>query len=624
MILSEDHRAAAGRRRRLVSRRPRERSAGPHRLRAPVRAHDVPGIEARAERLAFPACSKAPAPPASTARPTSTARTTSRRSRRTSSSWRCGSSPIAWAICSTMVDQAKLSNQQDVVRNERRQSTRTRPTASSRKRMFQALFPEGHPYHGSHHRIARRHSGGEARRRPAVLPAVLRAEQRDARDRGRYRQGRHEEARREIFRLAQARAGRFRRSRSRRRRSPPSGGSSSKIASSCRASTWRGSLRAFFKDGDAERESRAACSGRGARAASTRSSSTKSRSRRTCSAYQDSLMLGSVFGIEATARPGHTPQEIEAAIDEELDGFATEGPTAAEVERARNVLETRIVERAAARGRFRRRCRRLNLYNHYLGTPDYLAQDVMRYRNVTPDSVRRSRSSICGRTRASSSTAFRASRISRLRSPKPGEQARQPAAAESINADEPWRANAAEAGRRARLSLPVPQSFQAGQRADGASRCRTTRRAGRVGQPRRAQAAATRIRWTGPGSPASPPRMLDQGTATRNALQIADDVAQLGASLSHRTRRGCDRRSTTSSLTQEFSGGARRCWPTSRSVRASPPKRSSGCARRGSPSSSQQRSNPVSDRDKRHWRRALRLRIRTASRSSAPRLRISN
>src|SRR5918993_3622417 len=46
------------------------------------------------------------------------------------------------------VDQAKLSNQQDVVRNERRQSYENRPYGIVEEAMFQALFPKGHPYHG--------------------------------------------------------------------------------------------------------------------------------------------------------------------------------------------------------------------------------------------------------------------------------------------------------------------------------------------------------------------------------------------------------------------------------------------------------------------------------------------
>src|SRR5205814_3219813 len=66
---------------------------------------------------------------------------------------------------------------------------------------------------------------------------------------------------------------------------------------------------------------------------------------------QWSMQLGSLFQIEVTARPGHTPQEIDAALQEELDRFRTDGPTAAEVERARNTFETQKIGRASCRER---------------------------------------------------------------------------------------------------------------------------------------------------------------------------------------------------------------------------------------------------------------------------------
>jgi hypothetical protein len=49
------------------------------------------------------------------------------------------------------------------------------------------------------------------------------------------------------------------------------------------------------------------------------------------SATQESLRHGSVFSIWATAKPGHTADEFEAAIQRELDALATDGPTDAEL-----------------------------------------------------------------------------------------------------------------------------------------------------------------------------------------------------------------------------------------------------------------------------------------------------
>ena len=49
------------------------------------------------------------------------------------------------------MDQAKLDNQREVVKNERRQSMDNQPYGTWLEKMGEALFPEGHPYH--HHII---------------------------------------------------------------------------------------------------------------------------------------------------------------------------------------------------------------------------------------------------------------------------------------------------------------------------------------------------------------------------------------------------------------------------------------------------------------------------------------
>src|SRR5262252_6077973 len=47
------------------------------------------------------------------------------------------------------LDQGKLSNQQDVVRNERRQSVENQPYGIVEEELFHQLFPKGHPYYAS-------------------------------------------------------------------------------------------------------------------------------------------------------------------------------------------------------------------------------------------------------------------------------------------------------------------------------------------------------------------------------------------------------------------------------------------------------------------------------------------
>ncbi|MFX8020169.1 hypothetical protein ABTK57_20450, partial [Acinetobacter baumannii] len=59
---------------------------------------------------------------------------------------------LGWMI--DEVDSVALANQQDVVRNERRQSFENRPYGIVEEALYQALYPEGHPYRaaviGSH------------------------------------------------------------------------------------------------------------------------------------------------------------------------------------------------------------------------------------------------------------------------------------------------------------------------------------------------------------------------------------------------------------------------------------------------------------------------------------------
>ena len=158
-----------------------------------------------------------------------------------------------------------------------------------------------------------------------------------------------------------------------------------------------------------------------ARAACTRSWSTRSRSRRTSSAQQYSLILGSMFQIEATARPGHTVEELEKAIDEELAAFRADAARRAAKSSARATRSRRNIIGGLERlGGFGGVADRLNSYNHYLGTPDYLQQDIAALSRGDAGAragVRARRSS--RRTRASSCTRCRASRTLGAQVPTP-------------------------------------------------------------------------------------------------------------------------------------------------------------------------------------------------------------
>ena len=89
----------------------------------------------------------------------------------------------------------------------------------------------------------------------------------------------------------------------------------------------------------------------------------------------DSELLGSVLDIQATAKPGVTPEQLEQAINAELDEIRKDGPTPAELDRARNSIESDIIRKLEHLGGFGGVSDRLNQYNHYLGNPGFLPED---------------------------------------------------------------------------------------------------------------------------------------------------------------------------------------------------------------------------------------------------------
>jgi zinc protease len=97
-------------------------------------------------------------------------------------------------------------------------------------------------------------------------------------------------------------------------------------------------------------------------------------------AYQQSQSLGSVFMIQATARPGKSLDEVQKIVDEEIDRLATTPPEARELERVRNAIEATFLRRAERIGGFSGKADQLNAYYAATGTPDFFEEDMSRYR----------------------------------------------------------------------------------------------------------------------------------------------------------------------------------------------------------------------------------------------------
>jgi len=104
----------------------------------------------------------------------------------------------------------------------------------------------------------------------------------------------------------------------------------------------------------------------------------------------DRSTFGSCSEIRVTVTPGHLPAEAEALLDAELDRLASTPPTDAELRRAqRNIVARlyRALERMNGNGS---RTDLLNALEMWRGDPGFLNQVVGRYRAVTAAQVQES------------------------------------------------------------------------------------------------------------------------------------------------------------------------------------------------------------------------------------------
>ncbi|MEW5925055.1 MAG: pitrilysin family protein, partial [Candidatus Zixiibacteriota bacterium] len=103
--------------------------------------------------------------------------------------------------------------------------------------------------------------------------------------------------------------------------------------------------------------------------------------------YQASCEIGSTFNITVTAKEGHSLEEIEKEVNRILDDIAVNGVTPEEFERSRINWESGFVRNLQTIGNFGGRADRLNTYNVYLGDPGKVRWDRDRYADATVEGL---------------------------------------------------------------------------------------------------------------------------------------------------------------------------------------------------------------------------------------------
>src|SRR3984893_10264868 len=116
-------------------------------------------------------------------------------------------------------------------------------------------------------------------------------------------------------------------------------------------------------------------------------------------ATQNSQALSSFFLIEATPRPGHSIDEIEKVVDEEVATLQREPPSAHELERSFNQIEASFYNRMERVGGFGGKADQINAYYTNTGDPDWFNEDLSRYRALSPSDINAAASQFLPRDR---------------------------------------------------------------------------------------------------------------------------------------------------------------------------------------------------------------------------------
>jgi len=235
--------------------------------------------------------------------------------------------------------------------------------------------------------------------------------------------------------------------------------------------------------------------------------------------------IGGTFQIQATARPGKSLDDIEKEINLELERLKKEPPTAEELTRARNSIESSTIYRlqtVLGKGG------QLSTYAGYVGTPGYFQADLDRYRKVSPADIQRV-----------ANTYLSANRLVMTYNPRKGEaprtnsEANRPTSTKSDKKDEAkiarQTANLPKAGPNPKLSLPPIEKTKLSNGLE-------------VWMVRQSELPIVSLNLVLKSGGTNEPEdktglanmtasLLDDGTETRSAVDISNKLQSIGASL---------------------------------------------------------------------------------------------
>ena len=105
--------------------------------------------------------------------------------------------------------------------------------------------------------------------------------------------------------------------------------------------------------------------------------------------WDQGMQLGGAIEITATVQAGHTPEEVEAALTDEIRRLREAPPAADELARAKRNLEAELFAQLENVGGFGGKADQLNYYEMWAHDPGHFAKDLEAALAVTPEQAQK-------------------------------------------------------------------------------------------------------------------------------------------------------------------------------------------------------------------------------------------
>ena len=284
------------------------------------------------------------------------------------------------------LDRVKLANQRDVVRNERRQGEGT-PYDLADEKVYQLLFPAGHPYYGD---VIGSHADVEAARIA------------DIRD---FHQQFYTPNNASIAIAGDFNPTQLKALLTKYFAPIPKGPDVAPVAvitpaiTTQRRATVTDTVKlsqinigfltpALFTPGDKDMDIDVQALTGGKAARLTQVLVNQSQVAQSVRCHNDSEKLTGMLQCQITAKPGVKVEDLEAIFWQQIAKLQADGPTVEEVESAKAVILTRKITGLQRLGGFGGVADTLDQYNQYTGDPGYLPKDIAALEAVTPASAK--------------------------------------------------------------------------------------------------------------------------------------------------------------------------------------------------------------------------------------------